>query len=107
MKTDIAPAPRMDADQIARYRRAAHRATQLWPAPNPLGELASREIGTWAEFGWRLAPGGLIHRLVAFVEAEQHRLDRERAAAEKARVAEVARLAFRGAWGCSASEVHR
>lgn len=54
----------MDAEQKTRLRAAAFRATRLYPGP--VGELLSKELLTWEEFGYRLGHGGhsLILRLV-------------------------------------------
>jgi hypothetical protein len=45
-----------------RLRAAAHRVTRLYPGP--IGELVSRELLTWEEFGYRLGAAALISRLV-------------------------------------------
>jgi len=53
---------RMDQHEKTRLRAAAFRATRLYP--DPVGELLSRELLTWEEFGYRLGGGQLIMRLV-------------------------------------------
>jgi hypothetical protein len=58
------PVP-MDHHEKARLRTAAFRVTRLYPGP--MGELASREILMWEEFGYRLGNGGLMSRLVDHV----------------------------------------
>lgn len=58
----------MDTHQKMRIRAAAFRATKLYPGP--VGELLSRELVIWEEFGYRLGGEGLILRLVEFVMKE-------------------------------------
>lgn len=58
----IAP---MDHHEKARLRAAAFRVTRLYPGP--VGEMLSREILTWDEFGYRLGGSQLVMRLVDFV----------------------------------------
>ena len=48
-----------------RLRAAGFRATRLYPGP--VGELLSRELLTWEEFGYRLGGHRLIMRLVDHV----------------------------------------
>lgn len=55
------PTP-MDHKDKMRFRAAAHKATRLYPGP--VGELLSREILVWEDFGYRLGGSGLILRLV-------------------------------------------
>ena len=55
------PVP-MDHHEKMRLRAAAFRATRLYPGP--VGELVSRELLTWEEFGYRLGGGQLVMRLV-------------------------------------------
>ena len=66
---ESAPAP-MDHHEKMRLRTAAFRATKLYPGP--LGELVSRELLTWEEFGYRLGRGtnSLVLRLVEHVEKQ-------------------------------------
>lgn len=52
----------MDHHEKMRMRAAAHRATRLYPGP--VGELLSREIASWEEFGFRLGGRHLVMRLV-------------------------------------------
>lgn len=54
--------PRMDHHEKMRLRAAAFRATRLYPGP--VGELLSREILSFEEFGWRLVGHGPIMRVV-------------------------------------------
>lgn len=56
------PPPRLDHHEKMRIRAAAFRATRLYRGP--VGELLSRELLSWEEFGYRLHRGGLIMRLV-------------------------------------------
>ena len=58
------PAP-MDHHEKMRLRAAAFRATRLYPGP--VGELVSRELLTWEEFGYRLGGEQLVMRLVDHV----------------------------------------
>lgn len=59
-------APRsMDHHEKMRVRAAAFRATRLYPGP--VGELVSRELLTWEEFGYRLGGEQLVMRLVDHV----------------------------------------
>ncbi|AEA27609.1 hypothetical protein GCM10023403_01810 [Pseudonocardia benzenivorans] len=55
----------MDHHEKMRLRAAAFRATRLYPGP--VGELISKEILTWEEFGYRLGGTQLIMRLVDHV----------------------------------------
>lgn len=52
----------MDHHDKSRLRAAAFRVTRLYPGP--AGEVLSREILCWEEFGYRFGPGALIPRLV-------------------------------------------
>lgn len=58
------PVP-MDHNEKLRLRAAAFRVTRLYPGP--VGELLSRELLTWEEFGYRLGGGLLVMRLVHHV----------------------------------------
>ena len=51
------PVP-MDAHEKMRLRAAAFRVSKL--LPGPLGELVSRELLTWEEFGYRLGNESII-----------------------------------------------
>ncbi len=53
---------KMDHHEKMRLRAAAFRVTRLYPGP--VGELLSRELLTWEEFGYRLGGGQLVMRLV-------------------------------------------
>ena len=57
----MSPVP-MDHHEKMRLRAAAFRVTRLYPGP--VGELLSRELLTWEEFGYRLGGHRLIMRLV-------------------------------------------
>jgi len=59
-----APA-RMEQQDRMQMRAAAFRATRLYPGP--VGELISKELMTWEEFGMKLGGHGLVARLVAAV----------------------------------------
>lgn len=48
-----------------RLRAAAFRVTRLYPGV--IGELCSRELLTWEEFGYRLGGNQMIMRLVDHV----------------------------------------
>jgi hypothetical protein len=52
----------MDHNERKRIRLAAFRATRLYPGP--VGELVSRELMSWEEFGYRLSSGSMIMRIV-------------------------------------------
>lgn len=56
------PPARMEMSDKSRLRAAAFRVTRLYPGV--VGELLSREILTWEEFGFRLGGSGLMLRLV-------------------------------------------
>ena len=67
-----APAIRGDAVTLefhegARLRAAALHARRIYPGP--LGELVSRELIAYADFGYRLSNDGLIPRLATAVLA--------------------------------------
>ncbi|WP_172457598.1 hypothetical protein [Pseudonocardia sp. N23] len=55
----------MDHHEKMRLRAAAFRATRLYPGP--VGEMISKELLTWEEFGYRLGGAQLISRLVDHV----------------------------------------
>jgi hypothetical protein len=55
------PGP-MTAAEKQRMRAAAFRATRVFPGA--VGEWLSRELHSWAEFGYRLGPQALVRRLV-------------------------------------------
>jgi len=59
------PAVFMNHDEKVRLRAAAFRVTRLYPGP--VGELLTRELLTWEEFGYRLGGHRLIMRLVDHV----------------------------------------
>jgi hypothetical protein len=52
----------MDHHDKMQLRAAAFRATRIYPGP--VGELLSRELLSWEEFGYRLGGDQLIMRLV-------------------------------------------
>jgi len=51
-----------DQDGRMRLRRAAARARHVYPGP--VGQLVSREISNWEEYGYRLGGRGLIGAIV-------------------------------------------
>lgn len=55
------PDPMSSADKM-RLREAARRATQLYPGP--IGQVLSRELMTWEEFGFRICGHSLVWKLV-------------------------------------------
>jgi len=55
----------MNHHEKVRLSAAAIRATRLYPGP--VGELLSRELRTWGEFGYRLGGSQLIMRVVDHV----------------------------------------
>jgi hypothetical protein len=66
------PAIRGDAvalefHEASRLRAAALHARRIYPGP--LGELVSRELIAYADFGYRLSNDGLIPRLATAVLA--------------------------------------
>ncbi|MEV1291123.1 hypothetical protein [Pseudonocardia sp. NPDC049635] len=56
-----APAP-MEHHEKMRMRAAAFRATRIYPGP--VGELISRELLSWEDFGYRLGGNRLVMDLV-------------------------------------------
>jgi hypothetical protein len=58
----LSPPPAMNAHERMRIRTAAFHAAQTYPGP--IGELISRELLAWEEFGYRLGATGPIMRLV-------------------------------------------
>ena len=60
----MTPVP-MDHHEKMRLRAAAFRVTRLYPGP--VGEVLSRELLTWEEFGYRLGGSQLVMRLVDHV----------------------------------------
>jgi hypothetical protein len=57
----MSPVPLNHREKM-RLRAAAFRATRVYPGP--VGELLSRELLSWEEFGYRLGGSQLIMRLV-------------------------------------------
>lgn len=53
--------------ESSRYRAAAHHARRVYPGP--AGELISRELTAYAEFGYRFRTDSLISRLAVAVLA--------------------------------------
>ncbi|MQA12775.1 MAG: hypothetical protein GEV09_00995 [Pseudonocardiaceae bacterium] len=49
----------------SRFRAAAYRAKQIYPGA--VGELLSREIMSWEEFGYRLGGEALMSQVVTDV----------------------------------------
>ncbi|MFC5992638.1 hypothetical protein ACFQE5_00245 [Pseudonocardia hispaniensis] len=60
----MSPVP-MDHHEKMRLRAAAFRVTRLYPGP--VGEVLSRELLSWEEFGYRLGGSQLVMRLVEHV----------------------------------------
>ncbi len=58
------PPPRLEPHERAKVRAAAFRATRLYGGA--VGELISKELLSWEEFGMRMGtgPNGLIARVV-------------------------------------------
>jgi hypothetical protein len=52
----------MGNDERMRLRVAALRATRIYPGP--VGELLSRELLAWEDFGYRLGSRGVIMGVV-------------------------------------------
>lgn len=52
----------MDHHEKMRIRAAAFKATRIYPGP--VGEVLSRELLAWEEFGYRLDKSGSVLRLV-------------------------------------------
>jgi hypothetical protein len=52
----------MNHHEQMRLRAAAVRATQVYPGP--VGELLSRELLSWEEFGYRLGSRSMITGIV-------------------------------------------
>ncbi|HEY1973253.1 MAG TPA: hypothetical protein VGH89_35245 [Pseudonocardia sp.] len=64
----------MDHHERMRLRAAAFRATKVYPGP--VGELLSRELLSWEEFGYRLGSRGLILGIVdAVMNAPVHQTE--------------------------------
>jgi hypothetical protein len=55
----------MELHARSRYRAAAHHAKRAYPGA--VGELLSREILSWEEFGYRLGGEGLMTKVVSDV----------------------------------------
>ena len=55
----------MDHHEKARLRQAAFRVVKLYPGP--AGEMLSRELLAWEDFGRRLSNDRLVMRLVDHV----------------------------------------
>lgn len=60
---------RMESDERMQLRAAAFRATRVFPGA--VGELISRDLMAFEEFGYRLGAHGLVKRLVAAVMAAE------------------------------------
>ena len=56
------PPTRMDPHEIMRYRAAALRATRIYPGA--IGQLISREIIVWSDFGYRLGEHSVVREAV-------------------------------------------
>lgn len=60
--SEAGPLGRSEATDRALIREAAVRATQVYPGP--VGELLSRELLSWEQFGYRLGSHASIMRIV-------------------------------------------
>lgn len=58
-------AGKLERHEMSRYRAAAHHARHV--LPGPLGELVSRELAAFADFGYRFTQDGLVPRVAAEV----------------------------------------
>ena len=65
----MTPPDRMSVPEKTRLRAAAFRATRLYPGP--VGELLSRELLTWEEFGYRFGGSSLILLVVDHILKSQ------------------------------------
>lgn len=54
--------PKFEHNERMRIRAAAFQATRLYPGP--VGEMLSKELFSWEEFGYRLGGAALVMRLV-------------------------------------------
>lgn len=59
------PLPRMDGHERSRLRCAADQAKRVYPGP--VGDLISRELLTWEDFGYRLGGRRPVADLVRHV----------------------------------------
>lgn len=59
----VDPPVALDHYEKMQIRQAAFKATRIFPGP--IGEVLSREILTWEEFGYRFGSGSLMRRLIA------------------------------------------
>ncbi|MBO0849665.1 MAG: hypothetical protein J2P20_09395 [Pseudonocardia sp.] len=62
----MTPPDAMDPHERMRLRAAAFRASRIYPGP--VGELISRELLSWDEFGYRLGGQCMIMRIVEIIE---------------------------------------
>ena len=60
----------MDHHEKMRIRAAAFRATRIYPGP--VGELISRELLGWEDFGYRLGGNRMVLDLAAAWERLAH-----------------------------------
>jgi hypothetical protein len=64
----------MEYPEKMRVRRAAFRATRVYPGP--VGQLIAKELNAWEEFGMRLGGHSLIMGVVEAIEqTPEHRPD--------------------------------
>jgi len=80
MTPETTQLPRLHPEENKRAHRAAFYATRLYPGP--VGEMASKEIGAYAEFGYRLGDGALVRKAVDWLHEEWARREAERNKAE-------------------------
>lgn len=64
----------MTHEERMRLRAAAFQATRVYPGP--VGELISRELFSWEEFGYRLGSASLVTRLVDHIFERQREMVR-------------------------------
>lgn len=58
----------MTIDEKMRIRQAAFQATRLYPGP--IGELVSRELLIWEEFGYRIGGHAMAYRLLNYIMSQ-------------------------------------
>lgn len=96
MTAPAAAFERLSTPEKQEMHTAADLAVRLFPGP--VGELLRRELLVMVDFGHRFGTQALSRRLVRHLHDEQVRRDQ----AERDRVAEWARVAFRGSESAAA-----
>lgn len=66
--TPVAPLPRLDHQDTARIRLAAHHVTRLYPGA--AGKLLAQALMDYSDFGYRIAQTSLPAQLVNDVLAQ-------------------------------------